>query len=108
MKGFIRARLRLLSTEVGGRKDPILRKLRPDWNLSQTWKGAPALNGGSISLEGIESLAPGDEGIILILPRSPEDWTDVAIGTVLPMHEGARAIGHATVLGLGVEAEDPD
>ncbi len=105
MRGFIRARLRLLSTEDGGRQGPILRRLRPDWNLGRMWKGFPALCGGSIWLEGVDSLAPGHEGLVLIQPLLPEHWVHVRIGSVLPMHEGARVIGHATVLDLDLDVD---
>ncbi len=91
------ARLRLLPTELGGRKGPIFSDYRPNWDLKNTWHGQPAIHDGRVRLDGIQDLAPGAEGPAFIEPVAEEFWGAVEVGAVLPMQEGSRIVGHATV-----------
>lgn len=93
----LRVRLRLLSTELGGRKGPIFREYRPSFDLKNTWHGQPTINDGRVLLDGIGELAPGGEGLAVIVPFAEEFWAAVEVGAVLAMHEGHRVVGHATV-----------
>ena len=92
-----RVRLSLLPTEAGGRKSPIANDYRPSWDLGNTWLGKPTLNDGRVLMDG--SLAPGAAGPALLQPLAPEFWSKVRAGMVIPMLEGARLVGHATILG---------
>lgn len=95
--------LSLFPTEHGGRKSPIFNDYRPNWDLGNTWLGKPTINDGRVWLDG--SLAPGAEGAALLEPLAPEFWNRVRAGLVIPMLEGARLVGHATILG---EASRPE
>lgn len=86
-----KVRLRLLPTGLGGRSRPIRTDYRPNWNLGST------LNDGTVLLDGVSQLAPGDEGPAILEPLAPEYWGAVEVGAVLPMQEGNRVVGHATV-----------
>jgi hypothetical protein len=55
------------------------------------------VNDGRIQLIDREELAPGAEGLVRIEPMFSEFWASVRQGAVLPLHEGARVVGHATV-----------
>ncbi|MGA9521604.1 MAG: DUF5063 domain-containing protein [Myxococcaceae bacterium] len=103
---IFRALLRLLPTELGGRRSPIHSSYHPNWNLGLKWHGALSLNGGQVFLEGREELAPGAEATIRIEPAiSPELWGGVAVGAVLPMHEGSQVVGYAVILEVLSRAE---
>jgi hypothetical protein len=92
----LKVRLRLVST--GGRKGPIFNHYRPTWDLKNTWMGEPTLNDGRVLLDGIAEIAPGAEGPAIIEPLVEEFWGAVDIGDVLPMQEGKRIVGYATVV----------
>ena len=92
-----KVRLRLLPTESGGRKTPIWTDYRPNWNVGNSWHGSPTLNDGRVLLDGISELAPGTEGPAILEPLAPEYWGAVEVGAVLPMQEGSRLVGYATV-----------
>lgn len=89
--------LRLLPTEMGGRKGPIFNDYRPSWDLKNTWHGEPTVNDGRVLLDGISELAPGAEGPAIVEPLAEEFWGAVDVGAVLPMQEGRRVVGYATV-----------
>jgi hypothetical protein len=92
-----KVRLRLLSTAEGGRKSRIFSDYPPSWDLGNTWHGQPTINDGRVLLDGIDELAPGAEGPAFIQPLADEFWGGVDVGTVLPMQEGSRVVGYATV-----------
>lgn len=94
----LKVRLRLLPTEHGGRKAPVFNDYRPSWNLGNTWNGQPTINDGRVLLDGLSELAPGSEGPAFIEPFVDEFWGAVDVGAVLPMQEGARIVGYATVV----------
>lgn len=94
---YFRVALRLLATEAGGRRTPIVDDYRPSWDLGNRWLGAPTINDGRVVLEG-DSLAPGAEGLAEIEPLACEHWGRVVLGAVIAMQEGSRVVGHATVL----------
>lgn len=93
----LKVRLRLLPTESGGRERPILSDYRPSWGLGNTWHDEPSFNDGRVLLEGSSELTPGAEGAAIIEPLAEEFWFAVDVGAVLPMYEGRRLVGHATV-----------
>jgi len=99
-----RIRLRLFATASGGRATAIRSDYRPDWDLGSTWRGRPTLNGGRVMLEDRPELSPGAEGIARVEPLAPEFWEGVRPGQIIPMHEGSRVVGEATVL----ETLDPE
>ena len=93
----ITARLRLTPTDVGGRKTPIRSNYCPTFDLGLSWMGKPAVNEGRIVLIDREELEPGAEGLVRIEPMFSEFWATVRDGAVVPVQEGARVVGHATV-----------
>lgn len=96
----VKVQLRLVPTELGGRKGAIFNDYRPDWDLKNRWHGEPTLNGGRVLLDSLPELAPGAEGPATIEPLAEEFWGAIEVGAVLPMHEGSRIVGHATVVGV--------
>jgi hypothetical protein len=93
-------RLRLIAAQDGGKRSPIRSDYRPDWDLGASWEGKPTLNGGRVFLHVRQEIAPGEEGLASIEPLAPEFWNGVQIGAVLPMHEGPRVVGYATVIAV--------
>jgi translation elongation factor EF-Tu-like GTPase len=97
--GFIRVRVRLLTTEEGGRLGPIADGYRASWNLgNRAGKGERMINDAPLLLEEGEWLAPGESADAPIHPLAPEFWTDVSAGDEIAMHEGQRVVGHGQVL----------
>jgi hypothetical protein len=94
------ARLRLIRTEDGGKQRPVLNGYRPSWDLGNTWFGEPTLNDGRVLLEDDAELAPGAAGDVQIEPNAMELWGRVRVGACLPMQEGSRVVGYATILGF--------
>ena len=88
--------LRLLSPDEGGRQGPIRSNYRPTFDLGNTWRGEPMLDDGRIMLANDE-LAPGTDGVATLEPLRPEYWDAVQAGTVIPVMEATRVVGHATV-----------
>lgn len=92
-----RARVRLLSTDEGGKKTAIRSNYRPVFDLGGSWQGLPVVNDGRVMLVDREELAPGDEGTVTIEPLYPEFWAALRTGLSIPMQEGARIVGYATI-----------
>ncbi len=95
---LILARLRLLPTAERARRASRASIYRPHWNIGNTSDGEPALDDARVFLEDGELLSPGEERAVYIEPLFPEQWTHVTPGMQLPMHEGHRVLGVATVL----------
>jgi hypothetical protein len=93
----VTARLRLTPTDAGGRKTSIRSNYCPTFDLGLSWMGKPAANDGRIVLIDEDELAPGAEGVVRIETMFPEFWAAVREGAVVPVQEGARVVGHATV-----------
>lgn len=93
------ARLRLLSTEEGGRKRPISGEYRPMWDLGGTDLGEPVISDGRVTVEAGSKIDPGHEGTVLIQAVAPEYWGKTRTGSVITMLEGTRVVGYARVLG---------
>lgn len=96
--GYIRARLRLVSTQEGGRQTPIASGYRSHWafppEVHRDSHDAPLT---------IESgpgrwMAPGEETVVRLHPLAPAYWPRIASGLRLTMLEGSRVVGHAEVL----------
>ncbi len=92
--------LQLLATEAGGKANSIRSDYRPSWNLGNLWLGQPILNDGRILLDDGMELAPGMTGLARLQPLAPEFWGQVVVGAVIPMQEGSRVVGHATILAI--------
>jgi translation elongation factor EF-Tu-like GTPase len=97
-RGYIRARLRLLTTEQGGRHTPIRSGYRSHWafppDVHQEDHDAP------LTLEATKVLAPGEEAMVRLHPLAPDLWPPVAPGLRLSMFEGARLVGQADVVAV--------
>jgi RNAse (barnase) inhibitor barstar len=97
-RGFIEARLTLMPTSDGGRATPILTDYRPSWNLgNRTAAGDVELNDARVSLEDCAMLQPGGTAMVRLHPLFLDAWHHVSVGTQLPLHEGSRVFGQATV-----------
>lgn len=97
--GFLRVRLRLLTTDEGGRRGSIADGYRASWSIgtraqSDDW----TISDAPLLLEDREWLAPGEIAAVRIHPLFPEFWTGVVPGDHIDMHEGSRVVGHGEVL----------
>jgi hypothetical protein len=91
------ARLRLLSVRDGGRGTPISSDYRPVFDVGASWLGRPTLNDGRLTLLERETLAPGNEARVRVVPVRPEFWAGLRHGQVIPVQEGAHVVGQATI-----------
>jgi hypothetical protein len=91
------ARLRLTSTDAGGKSIPIRSNYRSMLDLGATWMEQPTMNDAVVMLIDKDELAPGAEGLVRIRPLRAEFWATLTVGAVVPLHEGERVVGHATV-----------
>jgi hypothetical protein len=98
MDFLLDVRLRLTPTQSGGRHSPIRSDYRPSWDLGNTWLGQPTLNDGRVLLDPQDAIAPGDDGLARIQPHMADGWGGVRVGMTIPMQEGNRVVGHATIL----------
>lgn len=95
-QGYIRARLRLLTSEQGGRSGPIYSGYRSCW-------GSPPdvhedMHDGPLLIEGQDVLNPGEVATVRLHPLFPEYWPEVSEGLILGMFEGSRQVGEAVVV----------
>lgn len=67
--GYIRARLRLLATEQGGREAPIFSGYRSCWGFPPELHGD--MHDAPLLIEGQEVLAPGEVAIVRFHPTFP-------------------------------------
>jgi hypothetical protein len=100
--GFLRVRLRLLTSDEGGRRGPIAGGYRASWNIgSRVQSDDWTISDAPLLLEDREDeewLAPGATADVRIHPLFPEFWTHVVPGDHIDMHEGSRVVGHGEVL----------
>lgn len=96
--GYLRARLRLLTHDEGGRQSPIASGHRAHWAF------APEIHGerhdAPLTLETgpREWLDPGEEAMVRLHPLFPDLWPPIVPGIRLTMLEGARIVGVAEVV----------
>jgi translation elongation factor EF-Tu-like GTPase len=96
--GYLRARLRLLTTAEGGRRSGVMRDYRPDWGLACDTPGEVSMAGAPITVEGAERVEPGETAVVRLHPIFWDAWADVRPGTAITMLEGPRVVGTAVVL----------
>lgn len=96
--GYIRARLRLLSTEDGGRTTPIASGYRSHWGFPPDVH--PDAHNAPLTKESGpgQGLDPGDEILVRLHPLAPALWPPTAPGLRLILLEGSRVIGHAEII----------
>jgi hypothetical protein len=96
--GYIRARLRLLPTEDGGRKTPIVSGYRSHWGFPPDVH--PDAHDAPLTIESGpgQGLDPGDETQVRLHPLAPALWPSIAPGLRLILLEGSRVIGHAEII----------
>lgn len=96
--GYIRASLRLLSHDEGGRQSPIASGYRSHWAFPPEIHGER--HDGPLTLEAgpSEWLDPGEEANVRLHPLFPDLWPPLVPGVRLTMLEGARVVGVAEVI----------
>jgi RNAse (barnase) inhibitor barstar len=105
-RGFIEARLVLTPTSEGGRAGPVLTDHRASWDLGhRTLAGDVETNDARISLEDCLVLPPGGTATIGLHPLVMDAFRSVTVGAVLPMLEGSRVVGRATVARAALRLE---
>jgi hypothetical protein len=88
--GYIRARLRLLSTEEGGRHSGVVDDYRSDWGIGTQPSGEVLMAGAPITIEGATKLELGETGIARLHPLYWDAWEAVRPGDQITMLEGPR------------------
>ncbi len=98
----IRAHIHFLSTEEGGRSNPIFSGYRPPLNFgSRGPSGEPMLNDGIVLLDDRDRVLPGEECDVRIWLLHPEMVTvDIEPGLQFAVTEGPRKL-----VGRGVVTE---
>jgi len=95
----VRARLRMLSREEGGRHTPVFDEYRPDFRASTDGHGDVDLGVASVRLPTDQPvLVPGTEVEVELEPVDLAAWQRVTTGLVLGVLEGDHQIGTATIL----------
>ena len=94
--GYIRARLRLLTTQQGGRRSPISSGYRSCWRFPPEVHAE--MHDGPLVLEEQQLLELGAVATVRLYPLVPSLWPDVYTGMHLDMFEGSRQVGEAVVL----------
>lgn len=91
--------LTLRSTQDGGRSGALVAdregSYRPNWSL-----GVPdpeAQTAAPVFVMNPTTLLPGESGVAVLVPFSPQAWVEVAVGTRLFLYEGPRACGELEV-----------
>lgn len=97
--GIVRAELRLVTPEAGGRRLPIpgAGQLRPMWAISKPTPETD-LHVARVWVESAPEIPPGGQGIIRLAPLTPENWRHLKPGALITMHEGQPVGGTATVV----------
>ena len=97
--GIIRAELRLVAPEAGGRRLPVPGdgRLRPLWAIDRPAPGAD-LHVARVRVESAPAIPPGGQGVIRLAPLAPENWRHLEPGAVITMHEGRPTVGTATIV----------
>ena len=104
--GGFRIRVRLLSTDDGGRQTPISgdSEYRLNWSIESN---DPSGQAGGPTLIDADKLRPGEEGTAVLIPFLAEAWESVQVGTSLTGFEGSRVVARAVVLEpIAGESED--
>jgi hypothetical protein len=96
--GYIRARLRVLLTDEGGRQSGVADDYRPNWGIGRQPSGGLLMAGAPITIEGTAHLEVGDTGIVRLHPLYWEAWDGVEPSALITMLEGRRVVGIASVL----------
>lgn len=94
--GVIRADLRLIAPEAGGRRLPIPGDglLRPMWAIGRS---AFDLHVAKIWVESAPGLEPGGRGAVRLAPLTPPSWRHLTPGDSITMHERPPVAGTATI-----------
>lgn len=95
---FVRARLRLLTSEEGGRRTPITSGGRSHWSfppeIHADGHDAPL----TLERGPQQWLQPGEDTTVRLHPLAPDLWPPLSEGLRLTMCEGARVVGIAEVI----------
>jgi elongation factor Tu len=102
----IRARIHVLSTAEGGRRNPIYSGYRAGLFLGPD----PSVgNDGVVTLEGIEECPPGEDCVAQIALLHPELVKGpLHPTTVFELKEGGRIVGMGTILDLAGGEDYPE
>lgn len=98
--------LRLMTTEQGGRRTPLLGgsepsvrfQYRPNWGLPHM--GPPEQTGAPVLAFSKKDVRPGETVRVVIVPPYPQmvsEWARVDVGDELPMYEGLQVCARGTV-----------
>ena len=94
----VRALIRLLPVEQGGRTSPVLGSFRPNHNFFGPDDREMAV--GVIDFPPGESLSPGEERLLDVQFVAWPDGVDFTPGRVWRIQEGAKLVGFGKVVGV--------
>ncbi len=95
-----KVRVRLLTTEAGGRKTPLRSDARLSWSI-----GNPTHNDARLYFAG--ELIPGETCDATLRPLFSDAWEHLNIGANISLQEGTRSVGQATITDLVIGASAP-
>ena len=93
-QGYFLADLTVTPSDEGGRGTDLASGCRANWRLP----GTDAQYSASITIEGRDLLAPGENAVVRVHPTFPRAWPVIEAGSKLRMLEGLRTVGTALVL----------
>ena len=96
--GYVRAKLRLVTTEAGGLTQGVRDDYRPNWGVGERLSGDALMAGAPITIEDADVIRPGDTGLVRLHPMYWDAWEEVRPGQRITMFEGPRIIGVAEVV----------
>ena len=88
--------LALLSSEQGGRREPVRSGYRPSFWLGTVGTHGKELHDARVNILGAETLEPGGLCDAELVPSVNDAWQSVEDGQSLAFYEGARCVGVAT------------
>lgn len=93
----MRTRLRMMTTEEGGRQRAVWSGYRPHVWFGGIGEGQRAYYGVQVTLDAADQAEPGLDVSAILQPLVPASWPDVMPGTTLHLYEGVREVGQAHV-----------
>lgn len=96
--GYVLAEVRLLSSDEGGRTEPVAAGYRPQLFIGMTNRGARVYNDAVWVRLWPEVVRPGERCVVALVPLTQELLILLGEGSDIAFAEGHREIGQGVVL----------
>jgi hypothetical protein len=92
------ALLEVFAPRSGGRQEGIWSGYRCEFSIGNTdARGLPTRNDAAVLFETPETIAPGEEARVMLVPAVPESWLGLEPGAEVELWEGPNLIGRARI-----------